>query len=57
MNSLYDSKCAELAEYFLADEPASPNNSERVAQLAAAIQAAVEDWFYADSSGTRQPPL
>ena len=40
--STYDSKCAELAEAFLADEPFL-NTKERRHELATAIQQAIED--------------
>ena len=40
----FDSKCYDLAEHFLSDEPAlqSERNRNRLAQ---AIQDAIEDWI------------
>ncbi len=40
----YDEKSYELAEHFLADEPAL-NTGSNAHQLALCIQEAVEDWF------------
>lgn len=40
---MHDSKCLELATHFLQDE--SCDSEETRAELAEAIQAAVEDWF------------
>lgn len=42
---LYDSHCHDLAEYFLSDCPNNMLTKENLAELATAIQAAVEDWF------------
>jgi hypothetical protein len=41
----YDPGCFELAELFLADEPAL---RDRVGELAAHIQMAIEDWIAAE---------
>jgi hypothetical protein len=42
----YDSRCADLAEHFLADISMTPEErTQRVASLARAIQEAVEDWI------------
>jgi hypothetical protein len=42
MKTLYDSKCEELARYFLADHPYQDEDAQN---LAGDIQQAVEDWF------------
>jgi hypothetical protein len=42
---LVDTKSYELAEHFLADEPAERRTPEKTQDLAEAIQQAVEDWF------------
>lgn len=43
---LFDEKCADLADYFLADGVKhGPVTREQRADLAATIQGAVEDWF------------
>jgi hypothetical protein len=41
---LYDSKCEELARYFLSD---FPHQDEDAQNLAGDIQQTVEDWFTA----------
>jgi hypothetical protein len=40
-----DTKSYELAEHFLADEPAERRTPENTQDLAEAIQQAIEDWF------------
>ena len=40
----YDTKCYELAEHFLSDEPEINDESNR-RDLAAFIQTAIEDWI------------
>jgi hypothetical protein len=40
---MFDSRCFDLAEHFLQDEP---ELREKVSELAQAIQDAVEDWIY-----------
>jgi len=39
----YDSRCFELAEYFLVDEPRRVQ--ERASDLAQHIQDSIENWF------------
>lgn len=41
---LVDTKCLDLAEHFLKDEP-TLNTTARCYDLAAYVQQAVEDWF------------
>lgn len=40
----YDLKCYDLAEHFLADEPALKSDAN-IAKLAQEIQTAIEDWI------------
>jgi hypothetical protein len=40
----YDTKCYELAEYFLQDGPFK-GHEPAISNLAEAIQQAIEDWF------------
>jgi hypothetical protein len=42
---MYDSKCFELAEHFIDDLQALPEDESRVRRLAQAIQDAVEDFL------------
>jgi len=48
MNLGFDSKCADLADHFLQDEPAEIVRKRN--DLAQAIQDAVEDWFEVEHS-------
>jgi len=48
MNLGFDSKCADLADHFLRDEPAEIVRKRN--DLAQAIQDAVEDWFKVEHS-------
>lgn len=41
---MYDSRCADLAGYFLRDSKMADSNENRN-HLAQAIQDAIEDWF------------
>jgi hypothetical protein len=43
----FDSKCYDLAEHFLQDEP-DLDNEDRRKELAQEIQEAVEAWFLAE---------
>jgi hypothetical protein len=51
---MYDVKCGELAEHFLADHPApGPRLTKELAQT---IQDAIEDWFaYEESAISKKP--
>jgi hypothetical protein len=40
----YDSRCYELAEYFLSGEKMA--SAQDIDSLAATIQTAIEDWLY-----------
>ena len=51
----FDKKCYELAEHFLEDEPAL-NLKANKEELAASIQAAIEDWFEMVRSKERDEP-
>jgi hypothetical protein len=42
---MYDSRCLDLAEYFLADERNHPDYADLTAELAQRIQDAVEDFI------------
>jgi hypothetical protein len=50
---MYDSRCHELAEYFLEATHASEADKESLAQ---SIQSAVEDWFSAYELREKQSP-
>jgi len=41
---MYDEKCEELAEYFLADTQ-SKNDKDKIAELAQYIQSEIESWL------------
>ena len=43
MKRMFDSKCLDLADYFLQGQPAETVRKRN--DLASAIQDAVEDWF------------
>jgi hypothetical protein len=43
----YDSRCYELAEIFLSDEPEEYQNKVKRRALAQYIQDAIEEWFEA----------
>lgn len=49
---MYDSKCLDLAQYFLGGEKDASDQMK--ADLAKAIQDAVEDWFYAVQNPTSE---
>jgi hypothetical protein len=49
----YDTKCYELAEYFLQDGPFK-GHEPAAANLAEAIQQAIEDWFIIENPSWRQ---
>lgn len=42
---LYDPKCGDLAQDFLADYPDKPPTPAEVEELAWTIQSAIEDWL------------
>lgn len=50
MSRTYDSRCYDLAEHFLSDEPNA--SEEEREKLAAHIQQAVEGWF---ATGPERP--
>jgi hypothetical protein len=50
----YDTKCYDLAEAFLEDQP-HLNNDRRRDELAALIQSAVEDWINFEDSNYEPP--
>ena len=49
---MFDTRCQELAEHFLADEPytrpSATLHDDRVRALAEAVQEAVEAWLHAN---------
>jgi hypothetical protein len=42
---MYDTKCGDLAAFFLEDEHPALRTPEKTAELAQVIQTAIEDWI------------
>lgn len=51
----YDTKCWELADAFLTDEP-HLRDMDRINRLAAAIQEAIEDWIKSENDNYEGRP-